>query len=39
MWTTQALTQERDSPRDELIVTFFALTVIALLLYAAIRTR
>lgn len=30
---------ERDSPRDELIVTFFTLTVIGMLLYAAIRNR
>jgi len=30
---------ERDSPRDQLIVTFFLLVVIGLLLYAAIRSR
>lgn len=30
---------ERDSPRDELIVTFFVLTVIGMLLFAAVRGR
>ncbi|EIW72739.1 hypothetical protein TREMEDRAFT_36910 [Tremella mesenterica DSM 1558] len=30
---------KRDSPRDQLIVTFFLLTVIGLLLYASIRAR
>ncbi|KAK4686935.1 hypothetical protein P7C73_g3183, partial [Tremellales sp. Uapishka_1] len=30
---------ERDSPRDQLIVTFFLLIVLGLLLFAAIRAR
>lgn len=30
---------ERDSPRDQLIVTFFLLVIIGLLLYSAIRSR
>jgi hypothetical protein len=30
---------ERDSPRDQLIVTFFVLTVFALLLWAGVRSR
>lgn len=30
---------ERDSPRDQLVVTFFVLTVVALLLFAAIGSR
>ncbi|KAI9635017.1 uncharacterized protein MKK02DRAFT_43693 [Dioszegia hungarica] len=30
---------KRDSPRDELIVTFFVLTVIGMLLFAAVRGR
>lgn len=30
---------ERDSPRDQLVVTFFCLIIIGMLLFAAIRSR
>jgi hypothetical protein len=30
---------ERDSPRDQLIVTFFLLIVVGLLLFQAVRIR
>jgi len=33
------LTAERDSPRDQLIVTFFLLIVVGLLLFQAVRIR
>lgn len=38
-WPDADLMLERDSPRDQLVVTFFVLTVVALLLFAAIGSR